>query len=67
MTGEGDKLTKICLNALNECSSSWIVPDMDAMLKEYFDFRGCDHETGKPTMEKLIKLGLNQTADDHQY
>ena len=34
------------------------VADLDAMLPEYYDFRGWD-EKGWPTTEKLAELGLN--------
>lgn len=57
-----DKLPKICLEALKEGSSAEKVPDMDLMLKEYYKFRKWDWETGKPTKEKLLELGLIQEA-----
>ena len=33
-------------------------------LDAYYDFRGWDKETGKPTREKLEELGLSSVADD---
>jgi len=37
---------------------------MDLMLKEYYGYRGWDWETGKPSRDKLIELGLDQVARD---
>jgi aldehyde:ferredoxin oxidoreductase len=64
LTREEDKLPKICLEPLDEGSTSGSVPDMDLMLKEYYQFRKWDWETGKPSREKLIELGLNKEAED---
>ncbi|MFX0108198.1 MAG: aldehyde ferredoxin oxidoreductase C-terminal domain-containing protein, partial [Candidatus Hodarchaeota archaeon] len=40
------------------------VPDLDEMLDEYYEFRGCDKETGYPRKEKLQELNLDFVADD---
>jgi len=40
------------------------VPDMDVLLREYYDFRKWDWSTGKPTKEKLVELGLEDAARD---
>ena len=37
---------------------------MNLMLKEYYDYRGWDLQTGKPTREKLIELGLDNVAEE---
>ncbi|NHJ13762.1 MAG: aldehyde ferredoxin oxidoreductase [Candidatus Thorarchaeota archaeon] len=42
------------------------LPDLDEMLDEYYDFRGCDRETGYPRKEKLLNLGLDYVAKDLQ-
>ncbi|MBI2857010.1 MAG: aldehyde ferredoxin oxidoreductase family protein [Chloroflexi bacterium] len=34
------------------------------LLDEYYDLRGWDRETGIPTREKLVQLGLGDIADD---
>ncbi|NOX32979.1 MAG: hypothetical protein GXP56_04480 [Deltaproteobacteria bacterium] len=34
------------------------------MLKEYYDYRKWDWETGKPSREKLVKPGLDHVAAD---
>lgn len=37
--------------------------DLDTMLDEYYSLRGWDMETGIPTREKLVDLGLAYVAD----
>lgn len=64
LTREEDKLPKICLEPLKEGSTAGKVPDMDLLLKEYYKFRKWDWDTGKPSKEKLIELGLDQVAED---
>lgn len=64
LTREHDTIPKICLDALDEGTTAGIQPDLETMLKEYYQYRGWDWETGKPTKEKLIDLGLNQAAED---
>ena len=64
LTRAHDTLPKICLDALEEGTTAGIVPDLEGMLKEYYQFRGWDWTTGKPSREKLIELGLNQVAED---
>ncbi len=64
VTRRHDGLPKICLEPLQEGASDGSRPDMDAMLKEYYRYRGWDWETGKPSKEKLIELELPQAAKD---
>jgi len=64
LTREHDNLPKICLDALDEGTTAGVQPDMEVMLKEYYQYRGWDWATGKPTREKLVELGLNQVAED---
>jgi aldehyde:ferredoxin oxidoreductase len=40
------------------------LPDLDEMLDEYYDFRGCDRVTGFPKKERLEELDLGFVADD---
>jgi aldehyde:ferredoxin oxidoreductase len=40
------------------------LPDLDIMLDEYYDFRGCERSTGFPKREKLESLELGYVADD---
>lgn len=64
LTREDDKLPQICLQPLSEGSTAGVVPDMDRLLREYYEHRQWDWETGKPKKEKLIELGLVQAAED---
>ena len=40
------------------------VPDLEGMLFTYYEARGWDLETGKPSREKLSELGLEDVAMD---
>ncbi len=40
------------------------LPDLDEMLDEYYEFRGCDRETGYPKEAKLKELQLNFVVDE---
>ena len=62
LTRDGDRLPKICLEALSDGNVAGQTPDMDLMLKEYYDYRGWDWDTGRPTKNKLDELGLETVA-----
>jgi aldehyde:ferredoxin oxidoreductase len=64
LTREHDRLPEICMRPLDEGTSADLVPDMEKMLREYYDYRSWDWETGRPTREKLLELGLDQVAQD---
>jgi len=64
LTRADDKLPKICLEVLKEGSSADKLPDMELMLREYYAYRKWDRETGKPTKERLLELGLEEAAAD---
>ena len=64
MGREGDKLPSVCLAPLQEGTTAGKSPDMDLLLREYYDFRKWDWNTGKPTREKLMELGLEDAARD---
>ena len=59
-----DKLPKICLQALKEGSTAGTAPDMNLLLKDYYQYRGWDWDTGRPTEKKLNELGLGWIAED---
>jgi len=40
------------------------LPDLDHMLDDYYEFRGCDRETGYPKESKLKELDLDFVVDD---
>lgn len=64
VTRYDDVLPKICREALKEGGSDGKSPDMDIMLKEYYAYREWDWNTGKPTLKKLVELGLDDVARD---
>ena len=64
VTRQDDKLPKIVRRALKEGATAGIEPGIDIMLKEFYEVSKWDWETGKPTREKLMGLGLNQAAKD---
>jgi len=59
---EDDRLPKLLLTPLEEGGTESHVPDLEAMLREYYQARGWDPETGEPTQEKLRELGLRWAA-----
>jgi aldehyde:ferredoxin oxidoreductase len=52
------------MRPLDEGTSADRVPDMDKMLREYYAYRSWDWETGRPSRDKLLELGLDQVAED---
>jgi aldehyde:ferredoxin oxidoreductase len=63
VTRDHDKLPEICLVPLSEGTTDGVQPNMEVMLKEYYQYHGWDWESGKPAKDKLIELGLAQVAD----
>jgi aldehyde:ferredoxin oxidoreductase len=59
-----DHMPRISITPMKEGSTAGKSPDMDTLLKEYYEFRQWDWETGKPKKEKLIELGLVDVAQD---
>ena len=57
-----DQLPKRILTPLKEGSAAGSVPDVEKLLREYYEIRGMDRE-GKPKKEVLIKAGLNELAE----
>jgi aldehyde:ferredoxin oxidoreductase len=64
LTRENDKLPKAFLEPYKEGGAAGFVPDIQAMLAAYYKARGWDWESGKPTREKLIELGLDEVVKD---
>ena len=64
LTRANDKLPKALLIPLSEGGSEGFVPDIDAMLIAYYEARGWDMKTGKPSREKLTELGMDDVAKD---
>ena len=59
-----DKLPKALLEPFPDGGSAGFVPDIEGMLSAYYQHRGWDTETGKPSIEKLLELGLEDVAQD---
>lgn len=64
LTAQNDKLPKPMLEAFPDGGSAGYVPDLEGMLLAYYEARGWDKSTGKPTREKLTELGLDDVAND---
>jgi aldehyde:ferredoxin oxidoreductase len=64
LTRANDKLPKALLTPYPDGGSEGFVPDIEGMLIAYYQHRGWDLETGKPTREKLIKLNMEDIAQD---
>lgn len=64
LTASNDRLPKALLEPFPDGGSAGFVPDIQGMLYAYYDARGWDQETGKPSREKLIELGLEDAAQD---
>ncbi|MFC1958797.1 aldehyde ferredoxin oxidoreductase C-terminal domain-containing protein [Chloroflexota bacterium] len=65
--GMGRKDDMLPKNMLVEKETPWGMEgiseaNFDAMLDEYYQFRGCNHE-GIPTKQKLEELGLGDIAE----
>ena len=64
LTRANDKLPKALLTPYPDGGSEGFVPDIKAMLIAYYEVRGWDKETGKPSREKLSELGMEDVAKD---
>jgi aldehyde:ferredoxin oxidoreductase len=61
ITVDDDKLPKKILTATKEGGQAGSVPDIEAMMKEYYDLRGLDIN-GVPKKERLADVGLDDVA-----
>jgi aldehyde:ferredoxin oxidoreductase len=64
LTRANDKLPKALLEPLPDGNSAGFTLDLPAMLEAYYAARGWDPETGRPTEERLLSLGLEDVAAD---
>ena len=64
LTAQNDILPKALLTPLPDGGSEGFVPDLEGMLFAYYQARGWDWETGKPSREKLVELGMEDVAED---
>jgi len=56
-----DRLPKRILTPLNEGAAAGSVPNVEKLLREYYEIRGLDGD-GRPKKEVLIKAGLDELA-----
>ena len=64
LTAANDKLPKTLLQPYPSGGSEGYTPDIQGMLYTYYEARGWDFETGYPSREKLLSLGLDDVATD---
>ncbi len=64
ITGQDDKLPDIVTESLSDGATAGRSPDLDALLSGYYNERGWDPETGKPSKEKLEELNLPKAAEE---
>lgn len=64
LTRANDKLPKALLEPLPDGAAAGCVLPFDDMLAAYYVTRGWDPETGRPSKETLLALGLDDIADD---
>jgi len=64
LTRANDRLPKALLTPLPDGGAEGQVPDLELMLQEYYAVRGWDPATGRPTVEKLRELGLDDLVPD---
>jgi len=63
-TRANEKLPRLLLEPLPDGGQAGHVPNVDLMLKEYYDARGWDPATGMPTPPKLEESGLDKLAQN---
>jgi aldehyde:ferredoxin oxidoreductase len=62
VTVDDDKLPKKMLTATEEGGQAGSVPDIEMMMREYYDIRGLDMQ-GVPKKERLAEVGLADVAE----
>lgn len=58
VTRADDRLPGILKRPYTEGSNAGFVPDVEKYMKEYYQARGWDWDTGRPSAEKLAALGM---------
>ena len=61
---QSEVFPRLWTQPLTEGGTEGFVPDWERMLREYYEYRRWDWETGRPRPEKLGALGLEDIADD---
>ena len=55
---------RVAYSRSEEGGAAGFVPDLREMLDAYYEARGWDKKTGKPTRKKLVELGLVDVAEE---
>lgn len=66
VTSKDDRLPQRILTPQKEGPATGSIPDLELMLKEYYELRGLDVQ-GRPLREKLVDLRLSDLAARLQY
>ena len=61
---QSEVFPRLWTQPLGEGSSAGFVPDWEGMLREYYEYRQWDWDTGRPCSAKLVGLGLEDIAGD---
>lgn len=64
LTRANDRLPKALMAPFPDGGSQGFVPDLEGMLIAYYEARGWDMDTGKPTRKKMIELGMEDVERD---
>jgi aldehyde:ferredoxin oxidoreductase len=64
LTRANNRLPKLLLQPYETGGAAGFVPDFAGMLEKYYEARGWDWESGRPTRERLTLLGLNGIIRD---
>ncbi len=64
VTAANDKLPNALLEPLTTGGTEGFTLDIQGMLYTYYEARGWDGATGRPSREKLLELGLDDVAHD---
>ena len=64
LNAQNDKLPKALMTPMPDGGSAGFVPDLEGMMIAYYQHRGWDLKSGRPSREKLLELGLEDVARD---
>lgn len=64
LSAANDRLPRALLEPLPTGGGEGFTPDIQGMLYAYYEARGWDQASGRPTRSKLDGLGLGEVADD---
>jgi aldehyde:ferredoxin oxidoreductase len=64
LSRSNDRLPKVFFEPFSQGGSAGFEPDLAGMLYAYYAARDWDLETGRPSRQKLLELGLDEVASD---